>query len=176
LLIIVAPLQILLGTIVQGSGFGSWLKSMVANLSVYPIVGFLFVLSFLFLRAGLPGENYDWNWLIPFDIQGGFIGGQAWDPPLTFGTGEAGTRILWLVVSFGILAMIPKVAEIISSLIKGQPFAYGTAITEPLKLAAIPASSVIRRAAMSENTPEKLRNILGFISKSGEYTGALPRE
>ena len=129
LLIIVAPFQILLGAIVPGTGFGSWLRSMAANLTVYPLVGILFILAFVFLRAGLPEGNLI-DGIMPFDIEGGFLSGEPWDPPLTMGTGGAAPRFLWIIVSFGVIVLIPKVNDIIQSLIQGKPFPYGTAIGE----------------------------------------------
>jgi len=131
LLIIVGPILILLGTISQGVGFGSWLRSMAANLAVYPLVGLMFTLALLFVRAGLP----DWwpAWLTPLDINTGFFQGPPWDPPLTFGTGGASSsHLLWVLVSYGIIVLIPKVSDIVQGFISGKPFPLGTAIGESL--------------------------------------------
>lgn len=140
LLVIAAPFQILLGALVPGTGFGSWLKNMAANLAVYPLTGLLFVLAFVFLRAGMPDKLAGLidvsgiaTSIIPFHINNGFLSGQPWDPPLTFGTGGADTsHFLWTIVSFGIIVLIPKVAEIIQGLISGKPFPYGAAIGEAI--------------------------------------------
>jgi hypothetical protein len=135
LLVIVGPLQIMLGTVVQGMGVGSWIKALASNLAVYPVVGVLFVVSFIFLfyaaqlaftgligNVGeliiniiLPGSNID----IPI---------ASWAPPLTFG--ESYLPLILVGVSFSIVTLIPKTAEIIQGLISGKPFAYGTALGE----------------------------------------------
>ena len=148
LLVIAAPFQILLGALVPGTGFGPWLRSMAANLAVYPLTGLFFVLAFIFLRAGMPDKLLGFidvsglaTTIIPFNINNGFLSGQPWDPPLTFGTGGADTsHFLWTIVSFGIIVLLPKVAEIIQGLITGKPFPYGTAIAEalgPVKMGAV---------------------------------------
>jgi hypothetical protein len=135
LLVIVGPLQIMLGTVVQGMGVGSWMKALAANLAVYPVVGVFFVVSFIFLfyaaelaftgligNVGelviniiLPGSNID----LPI---------ASWAPPLTFG--ESYLPLILVGVSFSIITLIPKTTEIIQGLISGKPFAYGTAIGE----------------------------------------------
>ena len=49
--LLVAPFQILLGTISPGGCFGAWLRSYLANLAVFPTVGILFVLSYILALA-----------------------------------------------------------------------------------------------------------------------------
>lgn len=138
--IALGPVQILLGTVSPLGGFGSWLKSLAANLAVYPTVGFLFVISFFFLAQAyastlVPGGIGIINSLIidnfPFRINSTFLStGSAWSPPMT--AGANGLAILWLGASFVILTLIPKSADIIKGLISGKPFAYGTAIGEAM--------------------------------------------
>lgn len=118
-----------------GMGIGAWIKSMLANLMVYPFLGVMFVLAFFFLRQALSYDNagvgalLDAN-LFPFDLDR-FLSSDAWQPPLSFG--QNGVLFLWLMASFGIFAGIPKVADIIKGMIEGKPFAYGTAIGEALQ-------------------------------------------
>lgn len=139
-----APFQILIGALGSSGGFGSWLKNMIALLSVYPVIGLMFLLSFLFLRGvfdsvtlfgidlnSIPG--FDWlltKWM-PFNIKVGFLGENPWNAPLT--VGEKAVAIIYLFVSFAIITLIPRVADIIKSMIEGKPFAYGTAIGEGIK-------------------------------------------
>ena len=166
LLIIAAPFQILLGAIVPGTGFSSWISSMAANLMVYPLTGILFVLAFVFLRAGLPeGDLIDK--LMPFDLEGGFLSGSPWDPPLTFGTGGGSIRFLWVIVSFGIIVLIPKINDIIQSLIQRKPFPYGAAIGEafgPAKYGAMAYGYRVAGALKEEGVlPPELRRVQGII-------------
>lgn len=132
LLIVVGPIQILLGAVTPGMGMGSWIKSMLANLMVYPTLGGMFLLAFMFLRAAAEGSTVDLGSLLgfPLGLQPGFLSQTGWQPPLSFGT--SGLRFLWLMASFAVFAGIPKVADIIKGLIEGKPYAYGTAIGEAL--------------------------------------------
>jgi len=134
LLIIIAPFEILLGAITQGMGIGPWMRKMFANLSVYPTIGLMFVLSFFFIRQVFDPTNRPVEKLLldryPLQINGGFLTPEAWQPPLSFGTN--GAQFLWLMVSFGIFSMIPKVADIIKSMIERKPFDYGSAIGEAM--------------------------------------------
>jgi hypothetical protein len=138
LLIIVAPFQILIGMIPGSTGgFKSWLNSMIANLAVYPVVGLLFVLAFLFLAQSLTiaidfigtADNFA-RWALPFNPTGVLPLTTTWDPPLTFGTN--GGRFLYAMTSFAIYMMIPKAANMIKSFFEKRPFEAGSAIGEAI--------------------------------------------
>ncbi len=131
--IALGPLQILIGTITPFGGVGGWLKSLISNLAVFPVVSFMYVLSFFFLAqaftTAFPPVLYK-SLQFPFGIDISILPEiqSSWSPPLTFGAGAAG--ILWLGASLVIMTLIPKSAEIIQAAISGKPFAYGTAIGE----------------------------------------------
>lgn len=135
LLVIFAPIQIAAGIVVPSAGFGAWLKSLAANLAVFPVTGLLFLLSYVFAVQA-------WSWVfvnfirLPFTLTD-FIGslsfipvpaGSSWPPLL--GVSEMIIPFLWLGVSLAIMLMIPKVTEMIQSFISGKPFGYGAAIGE----------------------------------------------
>jgi hypothetical protein len=143
LLVIFGPLQIILGAAapaIPSLGAGAWIKSLISNLVVYPVVGSLFVLSQIFL-----GFSVQLAW-------GNLLGGQiittlfsnlgiplslvkgGWNPPLTLG--ESYLPLMFLAVSFVIMTIIPKTAELIQSVIQSKPFAFGTAIGEAFAPAA----------------------------------------
>ena len=132
--IALSPIQILLGTITPFGGFGAWLKGLAGSLAVYPVVGFMFVLSYYFLAQAykinspaslIPFLDF------PFGININLLADSSnWSPPLTGGTEWLG--ILWLGVSLAVITLIPRTAEIIQGAISGKPFAYGTAIGEAL--------------------------------------------
>ena len=132
--IIVAPFYILAGAVFPGFGFGSWLKSLAANLAVYPVVGVLLIMSFVFLGAA-GGQFAVWAFnALPYGLNFEptlFSGGTTWSPPLTVGT-EDFFPLLFLAVSLVILSLIPKVADIIKGLITGRPYTYGAAIGEAI--------------------------------------------
>lgn len=136
LLTIVAPIQIVLGIVVPGMGFGAWLKQFIANLAVFPVVGLMFSLSFVFLwEAFIRNFSGDLASIAGRFVIGGLVtgafGNQSW-PPLLGTSGDQTLALLFLAVSFVIFTLIPKSADIIKSIITGRPFAYGSAIGETL--------------------------------------------
>jgi hypothetical protein len=138
LAIIFGPVQILLGAINMG-GIGGWIKGLVANLVVYPTVGFLLFLSFLFLRGafwqyeeipvvgGLFSGVLDA--LMPYSVTQAFAGG-GWNPPLTTGANQ--TELLWLGASLVTILLIPRVADIIKGMVDRRPLSYGAAVGEAM--------------------------------------------
>lgn len=153
LLVIAGPFYILGGALSPTLGFGAWIKSLASNLAVYPVVGAMFILSYVFLIwgavatiANLPGVsvvvdliNNIFNFL-GFDTA---LPGNAWQPPLTLNSPTGGNSIgvIFCFVSLSILFMIPKTADIIKGLISGRPYAYGTAIGEAFGPAAAGAAA-----------------------------------
>jgi hypothetical protein len=134
LLTIFAPIQIVLGTVVPNIGFGAWLKSYLASLSVFVVTGALMLFSFIFMfqAAGSVGSAFSENtlsavlsWLLGGLVSNTFTGG-SWPPLL----GSTGVAPLYLGVSFVLFTLIPKANEIVQGFITGRPFAYGTAIGE----------------------------------------------
>jgi hypothetical protein len=154
LLIIVAPIQILLGVFGFG-GFGIWLRSMVANLAVFPAVGVMFFVAYLFLAGGFPNTLDPWlrdifTQFMPLNVNTGILVGQGWVPPLTWGTADM--DLLWVAVSIVIISLIPKTADMIKSMIQGRPFAYGTAIGEAAAL-GVPFVGATAGAVKEGNWP-----------------------
>lgn len=133
LLTIVAPFQIAAGIFIPGVGFGAWVRNFLGNLAVFPLVGLLITLAFIFLLQAASQTTAE---LIPDVVQGFFnlppdpvAIADGWPPLL--GSGGVGGRVMGLVmigVSIAILFLVPKSADIIKGLIQGRPFAYGTAI------------------------------------------------
>ncbi len=135
LLIIAAPLMILAGTFSSGVGFGPWLKQLVANVAVFPMVRImLFLAHYFFWGMRMPTEVdiASWGAINPLKIVAS--GGASTILPgyLPF---NVGTGLLGWILSFGVFFLTPKIGDIIKSMIEGKPFAYGTAIGE----AAAPA-------------------------------------
>ncbi len=166
--ILLAPFQILLGTITPGGGFGAWLRNMLANLAVYPLVATMFLLAFIFL-GGAFSALPDWQPLIdfitkamPFNISPAFLGDtNFWDPPLTFGSGAGG--LLWLGASFVIILLIPSAANMIKAVISGQPFAFGTAIGQAIGPLRYPAAYQL--AAISEGQIPSIYSRIPFFKE-----------
>jgi hypothetical protein len=154
LLTIFAPLQIMIGTILPNFGFSNWLKSMVTNLSVFVVTGFLFLLSYVFLGFSL-GTILDKMTLgglktalasLLFGTLGMNLNPPpaGWPPLLVTGGGAESIAFLMLAVSFVIFTIIPKTAQLVESLFAGKPFAYGSGIGEALG----PAKAIGQTAAV----------------------------
>jgi len=127
-----APLIIGFGALTPGGGFWPWLRGIIANLLVYPVVGILFILSIFFLAATYTGVRDSLSTMIsaggtstisvssPFETTQYF-----WYPPITFGTQAADRNwdplpILWTFAAIGIFAMIPKAGDLVKSLMSGK--------------------------------------------------------
>lgn len=140
LLVIFAPFQIAIGAITSATGFGAWLKSFASNLAVFPTIGLLIALSWVFLfqaaRMALARFNAPQSILDFFkDVLGSNPNiSAAWPPML--GSGETFASVLLVGVSLAIMMILPKVVELIQSFMTGKPFAFGTAIGEAVAPAA----------------------------------------
>jgi len=145
----VAPIQIVAGSIMPNIGFGAWFKNLIANVMVFPLVGLMFFLAFVFLgySAVTIGETViDRNivieilrfWGVNVDIGIGVFGASSlWSPPF-LGSGAEITPLIFALMSFGIIIAIPKASDILKAIIMGAKFDYGTAIGE----AAAPVSGL----------------------------------
>jgi hypothetical protein len=158
LLVIIAPLQITLGAATNMGGFGGWLKNLASNLAVFPATGAFFYFAFVFLAYAIWGATANIISNIPiigdvaldiFDQIIKFFNNitninipephqltEGWAPPL-IGFGGAGLPLIFSLISITILLMIPKLPDIIKSIMTGQPFAFGTAIGEAFKIPRI---------------------------------------
>ncbi len=147
--IVVGPIMILLGAFGVGGGFSLWLRNLIAHLAVYPAVGFMFIMSFVFLRGAFFDREGDvvtpfLDSLFPFGVQQ-TLSGSTWTPPLTVGSTQV--ELLWLIASLAVLLLIPQVANIIRGMIEKRPFQYGTAIGAALAAGAGVATYPIRETA-----------------------------
>ena len=147
LLIAAGPLYILGGAIGMG-GIAGWLKAMLSNLIIYPTVGTMFAISFLFLASAIPDGllTDEVVGLIPFlpirDALG--AGGGGWAPPYV--VISSNLRLIWLFASFVIITLIPNIAAIIKGAVSGRPFAVGSAIGSALGAGVGVAGYPIREA------------------------------
>lgn len=138
LTIVTGPIEILLGTVTQGAGFGPWFRKLLSYLAVYPLMAILFYLAFFFLaqsvNMGLTGSigralGVDYLKMFPFNPKLDVIQGNTWDPPLSTWA-VTGDALLWAIVAFVIITLIPKTVEIVQGFVSGKPFAYGSAVGE----------------------------------------------
>ena len=144
--IIFSPILIGFGSILPTGGFGLWLKGLISNLLVYPVVGIFLFLSFMFLGSTwhevqdqIANQLHAGNMVSPFDPA---QTAQFWYPPLTVGTQVQSSDwdplpLLWLLASLAILSMIPKVTDIIKGLMTGRGVeGAGSGIGEALGIGA----------------------------------------
>jgi hypothetical protein len=193
LLVIFAPLQIAIGTLVPNLGFGSWLKSIVANLAVFPITGVLFMLSYVFLiRVFYQVIGVFLSPQTTSDILGQLVSptglqyifwNEGWPPLL--GVGDRMISTIFLAVSLMILFLIPKVSDMIKGMIEGKPFAYGTAIGQAFgPIGAAWGSGPVSSARRELNQEIALRTFAGIESRLkgtglqdlGEFFGRIGRQ
>jgi len=171
--IIIAPLQILMGTVAPNFGFGAWFKKLMAELLVFPLTGLLMFLAIKFLIASFEVS-------LDVFVEGlfssdGTLPGQLWSPPI-IGSADI-TGLLFLLMSFTMITLIPKAVDILKMVIMGEKFAFGTAIGEamgpiqgPLKFAGGALQEGIGKYAGAPiiNT---LRTDIGAYTKFRDKTG-----
>ena len=151
--LITAPL-VLLGNAFPGSQIiGTWMRSLVANLSVFPVTMLLLLFSYLLMIQPLLGicktsEN-EWRSLLGTNATGqlgvcenifgvkGLVETNASSitgiPLITPLLGFDANGLLALL-GVGLLLMAAKYVDIVKDALKVPPFKYGTAISDALKL------------------------------------------
>lgn len=139
--IISAPLQFALGVFVPSMGFGNWFKKMMADLLVFPVTGlFMFFawrlmwLSYSFGLKAIANENI-FARIIEIINNIGAPDANLFDTlwvPEILGFGQTTSGFLVLLMSFGIIAAVPKVPDILKMLFLGGKFDYGSAIGEAM--------------------------------------------
>ncbi len=177
LLILGAPLMILLGVFPNAGGFGGWIKSMAANLAVYPTIIILTFLSHYFFwgwfAGGFIGRVLDRlaNFLNTFQINTEVLSPTLIvlpGAPNILGNIGIGTNLIGFALAFILLFLIPKAADLIQSLIAGKPFAFGTAIGEafgPAKNVGVTAG--LYGAAEGLNIAERAAKTSGAAATPG---------
>jgi hypothetical protein len=147
--VVFGPIQIGIGALVPSFGFGSWLKKMVSSLSVFLLTGTLYYLALYLLYQSFVvnlkviwNENFIFELLSLFGINTptGILAGTLWSPPL-LGSGAEMSGLILIFLSFTIIAIMPKSAEMLQGAIEGKPIAFGTAIGEALGPATTAASA-----------------------------------
>ncbi len=140
--IIVAPIQIMLGSLVPQMGFGVWFKNLMAHVLVFPVIGALFYLAFFFLIYAVVTAldvAIIHNWAVELvQVFGGFnlglLGASLWSPPL-LAPGKVLTPIIFMAISFGAIVLIPKVPNMLKSIFMREKFDYGSAMNEATGIA-----------------------------------------
>lgn len=145
ILTITAPVQIGLGAIYPSKslGFGNWVRSYISNLAVFPTVGLMFALSYVFMGqafalaynaiGGDIANAVTGNWG-PFQTQfsnaTSILGpaGTSWPPLLGVVNNGQFVGFILISVSLSIMLLTPKAADVVKAMMTGSPFPYGTAV------------------------------------------------
>jgi len=149
LLIMFSPLQITFGVLSKDGGTFDWLRSIAANLAVFPVVSFLLILSLYFaiISIALSINTYGLgavndvtalliNWLTGGVISNMEVPGWVFSSPRPIVPllGSGMLPFIFAATSFAVLAIAPKSADIIKSMLERKPYDYGTAIGQALGL------------------------------------------
>lgn len=118
LLICIGPLQIMLDLIPGQKGFGPWVRSIIANASVFVVVPVMLILQHIFLWN--PITN---NVLGLADINA--LGNVNLALPFFKGALNPADLLFRSLIGYTIFSMTPKIAEIIRDALKIPPFKHG---------------------------------------------------
>ncbi len=138
--VVFGPIQIGVGALVPSFGFGNWLKKMASSLSVFLLTGTLYYLAlYLLYQSFVVNLKVVWDENIIFELLSlfgvntptGILSGTLWSPPL-LGSGAEMSGLILIFLSFTIIAIMPKGAEMLQGAIEGKPIAFGIAIGEAL--------------------------------------------
>lgn len=127
LLIIFGPLLIMFGGFSPTiGGFGVWFKNLASNIAVFPTIALMAFIAHL-IYWSFPHFIYDLlrpTWVNIFKIQGSVPSEATFSLPI-FTTGAFLTPLL---AALAIMLIMPSAAELIKSIISGQPFNFGQAL------------------------------------------------
>ena len=166
LLTIFAPLQLTFGVVVPGLGFGSWVRSFVAKLAVFPAVGALLIIALWFLQMA-----WDVTRNAPTFLGGGPTNfPQGW-PPLLGGSPQL-VALAFLLGSIAVFLMIPKAGDAVEAFISGKQFAFGSEIGQAISTGGLAADLALAKridflkgAGESTATLDAIRNLAQFMVK-----------
>lgn len=182
LLIIFGPILLLFGAISPAAGgFGTWLKNLAANVAVFPTISIMIFLAHLLFWSGDVGLL---NWLRESGFFNPFQIGPSLPPSaFSFPSFDVSAIVASTVAAFGILLITPSAADLIKSIIQGQPFNFGTAFgqaTGALRLAGIPVGEATHGLGAGDTVAGiklegRPREVVGIISRAGESLGVFPK-
>lgn len=133
LLIAIGPWQIMLGLLPGQSGFGSWFRNLIANASVFIVVPVMIIFNMLlwqtpFSLVNIPDLAGIRSVVYPLGQVNVALTGSL--PVLPFMSGNG--QFFSLAIGYVLLALTPKVAEMVRDALKVPPFKYGTALGQPM--------------------------------------------
>ncbi|MBI4092212.1 MAG: hypothetical protein HY427_03350 [Candidatus Levybacteria bacterium] len=153
--VVFAPFLIARGLIPGQAGIGGWIRSMVSNLSVFPVTIIMFLLGKAFIEGftkGTPGNP-------PFvpPMVGDFSDPKAFAP----------------IIGLGIILMLPEVANMIRDALKQPEFKYTAAIGRSVGVGtgAINIPGQAGKLGMSLYYMQHIPGVRGLLSRLGRGGG-----
>jgi len=122
--VIFGPLQIMFGVLPGQNAFGGWIRNFIANLAVFPAVIIMMALTIKIVE--LSGGGQLW---VPSPLRPPLIGGYP-------------TRIITAMIAYGMLLLMPKVADMVKETLQVKPLPYGAAIGEPFRVITTPVRGI----------------------------------
>lgn len=153
--VVFAPFLIARGLIPGQAGIGGWIRSMVSNLSVFPVTIIMFLLGKAFmegLKGGTPGQP-------PFvpPMVGDFLNPEA----------------LASIIGLGIILMLPEVANMVRDALKQPEFKYTAAIGRSVGVGtgALNVPSQAGKLGMSFWYMQHIPGVRGLLARLGRGSG-----
>jgi len=161
LAIIFAPVQIMLNALPGSNSFTSWLRNLVANLAVFPVV-----IIIIFLGYGLTNQ--------PHGGSGGFL------PPQIPGVGTTGA--IQALIGIGIIMLLPEAAKAVKEALGVKESPLGQAVLGNVGKGTIPARRALsgyQESLAAQRQTRELAKALGApppaISKKNAFVEGLLR-
>ena len=127
--VIFSPFSLLLNVFPGSNSFTAWLRNLLANIAVFPVVVIMLLLAAILIGRGPEGENY---WGISEGV--GYTYGQpaeeqgGWTPPLLtafgpgIGYGASGTLpssdAILALIGVGIILLLPHTVDLVKKTLK----------------------------------------------------------
>lgn len=147
LLVIAAPFYLLFGTVMPGLGFMSWIRQMIANLSVFVMAGVLILFAHVFTWAfesgigGSVGQGALAPIVNPYEIQVGFAAtGGVGVLPVTSGLEPS---LLGVLIGLITLLSVPNLATVVKNSMQ-RPSNFGLGIGQALGPAGMLSKELAR--------------------------------
>ena len=149
--VVFAPFLIARGLIPGQAGIGGWIRSMVSNLSVFPVT----IIMFLLGKAFIEGFEKHPNPFAP-PMVGDFTNPAAFAP----------------IIGLGIILMLPEVANMVRDALKQPEFKYSAAIGQSLSVGARAPGRLISGLS-SAAFGSHIKYVPEMDPKTGLPTGAM---
>lgn len=120
--IVLSPLALMLGALPGNNAFQAWIKTLVANLAVFPGILIIIVLAFMLIGGQYAGSNTSAQQIVPqVQAQDNFFRGQyngGFLPPYIPGTGSG--NAISIMIGLGVILIMPDLVLSIKKTIGGS--------------------------------------------------------